>query len=31
VLLARLKDPKVLGGIGAVAALLAAVKWRRNR
>jgi carbon monoxide dehydrogenase subunit G len=31
VLLSRLKDPKVLGGIGAVAALLAAVKWRRNR
>jgi carbon monoxide dehydrogenase subunit G len=31
VLLARLKDPKVLGGIGAVAAFLAAVKWRRNR
>jgi uncharacterized protein len=31
VLLSRLKDPKVLGGIGAVAAFLAAVKWRRNR
>ena len=31
VLLSRLKDPKVLGGIGAAAALVAAVKWRRNR
>jgi len=31
VLLGRLKDPKVLGGIGLLVALLAAVKLRRNR
>jgi uncharacterized protein len=31
VLLGRLKDPKVVGVIGALVALLAAVKWRRNR
>src|SRR6478736_2724338 len=31
VLLGRLKDPKVLGAIGLLVALLAAVKLRRNR
>jgi len=31
VLLGRLKDPKVLGGIGLLVAVLAAVKLRRNR
>ena len=31
VLLARLKDPKVLGALGSIVALAGAVLWRRNR